>query len=59
MLKIPALQDVIRMASLVDSTRTLAILVGCGVSILENLNIVMRRRTTLCTKSHSKSLQKS
>lgn len=41
MLKMPALQNVIRMASLVDSTRTLAILVGSGVSILEGLSIVI------------------
>jgi len=41
MLKLPILKNVIRMASLVDSTRTLAILVGAGVSILEALNIVI------------------
>jgi len=41
MLKLPNLQNVIRMASLVDSTRTLAILVGSGVSILEGLSIVI------------------
>ncbi len=41
LLKLPALQNVVRMASLVDATRTLAILVGSGVSILEGLSIVI------------------
>jgi len=41
MLRLPTVQNVVRMASLVDSTRTLAILIGSGVSILEGLNIVI------------------
>ena len=41
LLKLPALKNVVRMASLVDSTRTLSILVGAGVSILEGLSIVI------------------
>lgn len=40
-IKLPTLKNVIRMASLVDSTRTLAILIGSGVSILEALSIVI------------------
>ncbi len=41
MLKIPYFSKVIRIASLVDATRTLAILIGSGVSILEGLKIII------------------
>lgn len=41
MFKLPSVKHVIKMSALVDSTRTLAILVGAGVSILEALNIVI------------------
>ncbi len=40
-LQLPIVKGVIRMAALVDSTRTLAILVGSGVSILESLSIII------------------
>jgi type IV pilus assembly protein PilC len=40
-LKIPVINNVIRISTLVDSTRTLSILVGSGVSILEALNIIV------------------
>lgn len=40
-IKLPMVKEVIRMGSLVDSTRTLAILIGSGVSILEGLSIVI------------------
>lgn len=40
-LKIPIINNVIRMSVLVDSTRTLSILIGSGVSILEGLNIII------------------
>lgn len=39
-LKIPVISNVVKISTLVDSTRTLAILVGAGVSILDSLNIV-------------------
>jgi type IV pilus assembly protein PilC len=42
--KIPITGNVIKMAALVDSTRTLSILIGAGVSILEALIII--RQTT-------------
>ncbi|MEK7070331.1 MAG: type II secretion system F family protein, partial [Patescibacteria group bacterium] len=40
LLKLPAFSNVIKMAALVDSTRTLAILVSSGVSILESMTII-------------------
>lgn len=40
LLKIPVINRVIRISSLVDATRTLSILIGAGVSIIEALGIV-------------------
>jgi len=41
LLKIPAINKVIQMAALVDTTRTFAILLGAGVSILDTIDIVI------------------
>ncbi len=41
LLRLPILKNVVQMAALVNSTRTLSILVESGVSILEALNIVV------------------
>lgn len=41
MLKLPILGHVVTMSTLVDSTRTLSILIGSGVSILDSLNIII------------------
>jgi len=41
LLKTPVINNVIQQASLVESTRTLAILTGAGVSILEALTIII------------------
>ncbi len=41
LLKIPIINNVIRVSALVDSTRTLAILIGSGVSILDGLGIII------------------
>ncbi len=41
LLRLPIISGVVRMASLVDSTRTLAILIGSGVSILDGLRIII------------------
>ena len=41
MLKTPILNRLVKMAALVDSTRTLSILIGSGVSILDSLNIII------------------
>jgi len=40
LLKIPMINNVIKISSLVDLTRTLSILIGAGVSILDSLDIV-------------------
>lgn len=40
-LKIPIIGNVIKMSTLVDTTRTLAILIGAGVSLLEGLQIIV------------------
>lgn len=41
MLKLPIVSNVIKMSTLVDATRTLAILIASGVSILDALNIII------------------
>jgi type IV pilus assembly protein PilC len=41
LLKIPVIGNVIKISSLVNATRTLAILVGAGVSIMEALKIIV------------------
>ena len=40
LLRLPVIGEVVKMAVLVDATRTLSILVSSGVSLLEGLNIV-------------------
>jgi type IV pilus assembly protein PilC len=40
MLRLPIVSRVIKIAALVDTTRTLSILIGAGVSILEALDII-------------------
>lgn len=40
-LKIPVFGKIVSISALVDTTRTLSILIGSGVSILESLNIVI------------------
>jgi type IV pilus assembly protein PilC len=41
LLKIPVINNVVRMSTLVDSTRTLSILIASGVSILDALRIII------------------
>lgn len=40
-LKLPVVSNIVKMSALVDTTRTFAILIGAGVSILEALEIVI------------------
>lgn len=40
-LKLPVISNIFKMTSLVDSTRTLSLLIGSGVSILDSLNIII------------------
>lgn len=46
-LKIPVLGEVVKISTLVDSTRTLSILIGAGVSILDALNIIVEATDNL------------
>lgn len=49
-LKIPVIGNVVKMAALVDSTRTLSILTSSGVSLLETLNIVVETSPNIIYK---------
>lgn len=55
-LKLPVLSGVIRMASLVDATRTLAILIGSGVSILDGLRIIIDTADNVVFKEAFKNI---
>lgn len=46
-LKIPVINSIVKMSALVDTTRTFAILIGAGVSILESLEIVIDTATNV------------
>lgn len=46
-LKIPLMNKVVKIAALVDTTRTLSILIGAGVSILEALDIITETTTNV------------
>ncbi|OGK17040.1 hypothetical protein A2774_01270 [Candidatus Roizmanbacteria bacterium RIFCSPHIGHO2_01_FULL_39_12c] len=50
LLRLPVLGNVIKMAALVDATRTLSILSSSGVSLLETLNIVVETSANLVYK---------
>lgn len=56
LLKIPVFGKIISISSLVDSTRTLAILTGAGVSILDSLNIVIDTSDNLIFKEAFKNI---
>ncbi len=56
--KLPLLNNLIKKSALVDSTRTLAILVGAGVSILDALNIVIDTTTNSIFKNSFKNIYK-
>jgi len=57
-LKIPVINNIIKKAALVDSTRTLAILIGSGVSILDALNIVIDTTNNSIYKDSFKEVYK-
>ncbi|OGK12026.1 hypothetical protein A2954_00180 [Candidatus Roizmanbacteria bacterium RIFCSPLOWO2_01_FULL_37_12] len=57
-LKLPAIGNVVRMAALVDSTRTLSILTSSGVPLLETLNIVVETSTNVIFKSAFEKIKK-
>ena len=58
LLKIPVIGNVIKMATLVDATRTLSILSSSGVSLLETLNIVVETSTNQVYKQAFAKIKK-
>ncbi|MCX7956058.1 MAG: type II secretion system F family protein [Patescibacteria group bacterium] len=56
LLKLPILGKVISISSLVNSTRTLAVLTGAGVSILDSLNIVIDTSENIIFKESFKNI---
>ncbi|GIW64931.1 MAG: type II secretion system protein F [Patescibacteria group bacterium] len=56
LLKLPVFGNIIKISSLVNSTRTLAILIGAGVSILDSLNIVIDTSDNLIFKKAFKNI---
>ncbi|MDH7476144.1 MAG: type II secretion system F family protein [Microgenomates group bacterium] len=57
-LKIPIIGPVIKMSTLVDSTRTLSILVGSGVSILDALSIIIETSSNVVYQDSFKNIYK-
>lgn len=51
LLRLPVIGNVIKMATLVDSTRTLSILTSSGVSLLETLSIVIETSSNIVYKN--------
>lgn len=58
LLKIPIIKNVIKISALVNSTRTLAILIGSGISILEALDIVIETTDNLVYKNSFQNIRK-
>lgn len=57
-LKVPVINEVIKMAALVDSTRTLSILISSGVSILEALLIIIDTSENIIYQNAFKEIYK-
>ncbi len=58
LLNLPVIGNVFKMAALVDSTRTLSILVSSGVSLLESLSIVINTSTNIVYKIAFEKIKK-
>lgn len=58
LLKIPIINNVIKISTLVDSTRTLSILIGAGVSILDALNIVVETTSNMVFENGFRNIYK-
>lgn len=58
LLKIPVISNVIKISTLVDSTRTLAILIGSGVSILDGLAIITETTDNMIYQKSFANIQK-
>ena len=57
MLKLPLISRIIKISALVDTTRTLSILVGAGVSILEALDIITETTTNIVYQNALKDVK--
>jgi len=57
-LQLPVIGNVIKISALVDSTRTLAILIGSGISILEALDIVIGTANNIIYQESFKNIKK-
>ena len=57
-LRMPAFGSLIRISSLVDTTRTLAILIASGVSILDGLSIIIETTGNLVYRNSFKNIYK-
>jgi type IV pilus assembly protein PilC len=58
MFKLPVISNVVKVSSLVDATRTLAILTAAGVSILDGLNIVIETTSNIIFQDAFRSVYK-
>lgn len=58
LLRMPVLSNIIKMSVLVDLTRTLAILIGSGISILDGLNIIIETTDNMVYQRAFKSIYK-
>jgi type IV pilus assembly protein PilC len=58
LLRLPIFGRIIQMAALVDSTRTLAILINSGISILDSLNIIIDISENIIYKKTFESIYK-
>ena len=57
-LRLPAFGSLIQISSLVDATRTLAILIGSGVSILDGLNIIIETTGNMVFRNSFQNIYK-
>lgn len=58
LLKLPVIGNVVKMATLVDSTRTLSILVSSGVSLMEALSIIINSSPNVVYKRAFENIRK-
>lgn len=58
LLKLPVIGNVVRMSTLVDSTRTLSILVSSGVSLMEALSIIIEASPNIVYKRAFENIRK-
>ena len=57
-LKVPVINEIVKIASLVDATRTLSILISSGVSILDGLSIIIETTNNMVYQKAFESIYK-